>query len=188
MTSTGSPLVAESFDFVYSKIKRDVHLASISGGTDIVGCFVGGNPDGAGLARRDPGSPARDGRRGVRRARTVQSSAEGRVGLHAGRSRRCRSASGTIRTAAGTTRRISSKYPGVWHHGDYVELTEHDGIVIYGRSDAVLNPGGVRIGTAEIYRQVEQVPEVLEGLVIGQQLERRRAHRALRAAQRGHHA
>jgi len=61
------------------------------------------------------------------------------------------------------------RYPGVWHHGDYVELTEHDGIVIYGRSDAVLNPGGVRIGTAEIYRQVEQVPEVLEGLVIGQQ-------------------
>jgi acetoacetyl-CoA synthetase len=61
------------------------------------------------------------------------------------------------------------RYPGVWHHGDYVELTAHDGIVIYGRSDAVLNPGGVRIGTAEIYRQVEQVPEVLEGLVIGQQ-------------------
>ena len=61
------------------------------------------------------------------------------------------------------------KYPGVWHHGDYVELTEHDGIIIYGRSDAVLNPGGVRIGTAEIYRQVEQVPEVLEALVIGQQ-------------------
>jgi acetoacetyl-CoA synthetase len=60
------------------------------------------------------------------------------------------------------------RYPGVWHHGDYVELTEHDGIVIYGRSDAVLNPGGVRIGTAEIYRQVEQVPEVLESLVIAQ--------------------
>ena len=61
------------------------------------------------------------------------------------------------------------RYPGVWHHGDYVELTAHDGIIIYGRSDAVLNPGGVRIGTAEIYRQVEQLPEVLESLVIGQQ-------------------
>lgn len=60
------------------------------------------------------------------------------------------------------------RYPGIWHHGDYVELTEHDGIIIYGRSDSVLNPGGVRIGTAEIYRQVEQVPEVIEGLVIGQ--------------------
>ena len=61
------------------------------------------------------------------------------------------------------------RFPGVWTHGDYVELTEHDGIVIYGRSDAVLNPGGVRIGTAEIYRQVEQIADVLESLVIGQQ-------------------
>ena len=63
------------------------------------------------------------------------------------------------------------RFPGVWTHGDYCELTEHDGVIIYGRSDAVLNPGGVRIGTAEIYRQVEQLPEVLESLVIGQQWE-----------------
>jgi acetoacetyl-CoA synthetase len=60
------------------------------------------------------------------------------------------------------------RYPNIWHHGDYVELTEHGGIIVYGRSDAVLNPGGVRIGTAEIYRQVEQLPEVLESIVIGQ--------------------
>ena len=188
-TSTGSPLVAESFDFVYAQIKRDVHLASISGGTDIVGCFVGGNPDRAGLARRDPGSRCsgwrvevfdEDGQSGTR--------AEGRAGLHAGRFRRCRSASGTIRTAASTTRRTSRRYPGVWHHGDYVELTEHDGIVIYGRSDAVLNPGGVRIGTAEIYRQVEQVPEVAREPGHRAAVGRRRADRAVRAARRGHHA
>jgi acetoacetyl-CoA synthetase len=64
-----------------------------------------------------------------------------------------------------------ARFPGVWHHGDYVELTVHDGLIIYGRSDAVLNPGGVRIGTAEIYRQVEQLDEILESLVIGQQWE-----------------
>ena len=71
--------------------------------------------------------------------------------------------------AVNITRRTSSGFPGVWTHGDYAELTEHDGVIIYGRSDAVLNPGGVRIGTAEIYRQVEQLPDVLESLVIGQQ-------------------
>ena len=76
------------------------------------------------------------------------------------------------------------KFPGVWRHGDYVELTEHDGMIIYGRSDAVLNPGGVRIGTAEIYRQVEQLDEVVESLVIGQRVGRRRADRPLRPAAR----
>ena len=75
-------------------------------------------------------------------------------------------------------------YPGVWRHGDYVELTEHDGLIIYGRSDATLNPGGVRIGTAEIYRQVEQIDEVVESLVVGQQLGPRRADRAVRPAAR----
>ena len=77
-----------------------------------------------------------------------------------------------------------NRYPGVWHHGDYVELTEHDGLIIYGRSDAVLNPGGVRIGTAEIYRQVEQLPEVLESLAVGQR-GTRRARRAVREPPRG---
>ena len=73
-------------------------------------------------------------------------------------------------------------FPGVWRHGDWAELTAHDGLVIYGRSDATLNPGGVRIGTAEIYRQVERMPEVVESLVVGPGLGRRRAHRAVRAA------
>ena len=81
-----------------------------------------------------------------------------------------------------TTPPTSSGIPGVWRHGDYVELTEHDGVIIYGRSDAVLNPGGVRIGTAEIYRQVEQLPEVVESLVDRPALGRRRADRAVRAA------
>ena len=84
------------------------------------------------------------------------------------RFRRCRSASGTIPTARKYRAAYFERFPGVWCHGDYVELTEHDGLIIYGRSDATLNPGGVRIGTAEIYRQVEQLPEVVESLVIGQ--------------------
>ena len=76
------------------------------------------------------------------------------------------------------------KFPGVWRHGDYVALTEHGGVIIYGRSDAVLNPGGVRIGTAEIYRQVEQVDEVLESLVDRPAVGSRRTHRPVRAAAR----
>ncbi len=87
------------------------------------------------------------------------------------RFRRCPSGSGTIRTAASITRRYFERFPGVWCHGDYVELTGHDGLIIYGRSDAVLNPGGVRIGTAEIYREVEQFDEVVESVVIGQHWE-----------------
>ena len=161
--STGSPLVAESFDFVYSKIKRDVHLASVSGGTDIVGCFVGGNPTGPvwrgeiqarllGMAVEvfdELGHPVRQQKGELVCTRPFPSMPVGFWNDPDGR--RYHAA-------------YFEKYPGVWHHGDYVELTEHDGIVIYGRSDAVLNPGGVRIGTAEIYRQVEQVPEVLEGI------------------------
>ena len=76
------------------------------------------------------------------------------------------------------------RFPGVWHHGDYVELTEHDGVIIYGRSDAVLNPGGVRIGTAEIYRQVEQLDEIVESLVDRPAVGARRTDRAVRAAAR----
>ena len=93
---------------------------------------------------------------------------EGRAGLHRAVPLACRSASGTIPTARSTAPPISRRYPNIWRHGDYVELTEHGGIIVYGRSDAVLNPGGVRIGTAEIYRQVEQLPEVVESIVIGQ--------------------
>jgi acetoacetyl-CoA synthetase len=167
MTSTGSPLSAESFDFVYQKIKRDIHLASISGGTDIISCFVGGNPV----------APVW---RGEIQARALAMHVE--VFDDQGRSVR-REKGELVCTNPFPSMPICfwndpgdrryhaayfERYPGVWHHGDYVELTEHDGVIIYGRSDAVLNPGGVRIGTAEIYRQVEQLEEVVESLVIGQ--------------------
>ncbi|MDX2103916.1 MAG: acetoacetate--CoA ligase [Alphaproteobacteria bacterium] len=167
MTSTGSPLAPETFEFVYRSIKPDVQLASISGGTDIVSCFVLGNPllpvwkgeiqcKGLGMkveVWNDEGKPV------------VQEKGE------------------LVCTAPfpampvmfwndpdGAKYRAAyfERFPGVWCHGDYVEETAHSGLVIYGRSDATLNPGGVRIGTAEIYRQVEQLPEILEALVIGQ--------------------
>ncbi|MEO7276094.1 MAG: acetoacetate--CoA ligase, partial [Vicinamibacterales bacterium] len=168
ITTTGSPLVPESFDFVYRCVKLDVHLASISGGTDIIGCFVGGNPTGPvwrgecqarllGMAVEvfdEQGQPVRGEKGELVCTRPFPS-----MPLEF-----WNDADGHKYQAA-----YFERYPGVWHHGDYVELTAHDGIIIYGRSDAVLNPGGVRIGTAEIYRQVEAVPEVLESLVIGQQ-------------------
>ena len=147
MTSTGSPLVPESFDFVYRHIKRDLHLASVSGGTDIISCFVGGNPT----------APVWRGK--------IQAIALGmRVDVFDANGRTVRGDKGELVCTApfpsmplsfwndpdGSRYRAAyfARHPGVWHHGDYVELTEHDGIVIYGRSDAVLNPGGVRIGTA----------------------------------------
>ena len=168
MTSTGSPLVPESFDFVYRHIKRDLHLASVSGGTDITSCFVGGNPT----------APVWRGE--------IQAIALGmRVDVFDANGCAVRGDKGELVCTApfpsmplgfwndpdGSRYRATyfARYPGVWHHGDYVELTEHGGMVIYGRSDAVLNPGGVRIGTAEIYRQVEQLDEVVESLAIGQE-------------------
>ena len=167
MMSTGSPLVPESFDFVYSSIKRDLCLSSISGGTDIVSCFVLGNPT----------APVRRGE--------IQAFGLGmdiRVFDDAGRS--VAGEKGELVCASpfpampvkfwndpdGARYRAAyfERFPGVWCHGDYAEITGHGGMVIYGRSDAVLNPGGVRIGTAEIYRQVEQLDEIEEGLAIGQ--------------------
>jgi acetoacetyl-CoA synthetase len=170
MTSTGSPLVPEGFDFVYERIKRDVHLASISGGTDIVGLFGGGNPNGPVW-------------RGEIQARALGMKVE--VFDEEGRSVREHKGElvctmpfpsmpvGFWNDPDGRKYRAAyfERFPDVWWHGDYVELTGHDGLIIYGRSDAVLNPGGVRIGTAEIYRQVEQLDEVVESLVIGQQWE-----------------
>jgi acetoacetyl-CoA synthetase len=167
MTSTGSPLAPESFDFVYRDIKPDIHLASISGGTDIVSCFVGGNPNapvwrgeiqvkGLGMAVEvfdEQGRPV-VGRKGeLVCTRSFPSMPIGFWNDPGGR--RYRAA-------------YFEQYPGVWRHGDWVEETARGGFVIYGRSDATLNPGGVRIGTAEIYRQVEQLDEVLESLVVGQ--------------------
>ena len=169
MTSTGSPLVHESFDYVYDAIKTDLHLASISGGTDIVSCFVLGNTlspvwrgeiQGAGLgmavdAFDERGKPIPPG--------------AGQGELVCVKPFPCMPVSfwndpeGTKYHGA-----YFDRFENVWCHGDWVERTVHGGWIIHGRSDATLKPGGVRIGTAEIYRQVEQIPEVLESIAIGQ--------------------
>ena len=165
--ATGSPLAPPSFDYVYQHVKRDVQLSSISGGTDIISCFALGNPAGAVW-------------RGELQCRGLGMAVE--VFDESGRSVRgepgelvCTKPFPSMPTAFwndpdGSKYREAyfEKYPGVWRHGDWAELTEHDGVIITGRSDATLNPGGVRIGTAEIYRQVEQLPEVIESLVVGQ--------------------
>ncbi len=168
--STGSPLLPENFDWVYAAIKRDLHLASISGGTDIVGCFVLGNPAGPvwrgeiqmrglGMAVEvfdEDGRPVR-GRAGeLVCTKPFPSMPVGFWNDPDGR--RYRAA-------------YFERFPGVWTHGDWAEITPHEGVIIYGRSDATLNPGGVRIGTAEIYRVVENFPEVLEAVCVGQEWE-----------------
>jgi acetoacetyl-CoA synthetase len=165
--STGSPLSGASFDFVYQKIKRDVHLASISGGTDIISCFALGNPI-APVWRGELQS------RGLGMGVEVFD-AEGKPVKEQEGELVCTRPfpSMPVRFWAdpdGSKYRQAyfDHYPGVWRHGDWARLTEHDGLVILGRSDATLNPGGVRIGTAEIYRQVETMPEVVEALVVGQ--------------------
>ena len=165
--STGSPLLPDGFDYVYESIKADVLLASISGGTDIVSCFALGCPVRAvhrgeiqcrGLGMRvdifdDTGHPVR-GERGELVCTAPFPSMP--VGFW------------NDRDGASYRAAYFERFPGVWHHGDYAALTEHDGIVIYGRSDAVLNPGGVRIGTAEIYAAVEGLDEIVEAVAIGQ--------------------
>ncbi len=168
--STGSPLTPESFDYVYQCIKADLCLSSISGGTDIVSCFVLGNPT----------LPVWRGElqcRGLGLAVDVFD-ADGKP-IPAGSKLRgelvCTAPFPSMPTGFwndpdGAKYRAAyfERFSDVWCHGDYVELTEHDGMIFHGRSDATLNPGGVRIGTAEIYRQVEQLDEVVESLVIGQ--------------------
>ncbi|WP_375593112.1 acetoacetate--CoA ligase [Algihabitans albus] len=167
MCSTGSPLVPEGFDYVYGKVKDDLNLASISGGTDILSCFVLGNPigpvhrgeiqaRGLGMAVEvwdDDGKAVREQKGELVCVKPFPSMPLYFWGDPDGA--RYRSA-------------YFERFPGVWCHGDFVELTRNDGVIVYGRSDATLNPGGVRIGTAEIYRQVEKLPEVLESIVIGQ--------------------
>jgi acetoacetyl-CoA synthetase len=167
MMSTGSPLAAESFDFVYADVKSDLCLASISGGTDIVACFVGSNPIGpvwrgeiqAPILAMDmsvfdaDGKPV-SGEKGELVCRRPFPSMP--LGFWA-------DDDGAKYRAA-----YFERFPGVWCHGDWAEITEHGGFIIHGRSDATLNPGGVRIGTAEIYRQVEQIDTVEEALAIGQ--------------------
>ena len=167
ITSTGSPLAPESFDFVYRAIKEDVHLASIAGGTDIVGCFVLGDPTG-------PVWRGEIQTRGLGMAVDVFDD-EGRPLRGEKGELVCTAPFPSMPVAfwndaddAKYRAAYFEKFPGVWCHGDYVELTANDGVIIYGRSDATLNPGGVRIGTAEIYRQVERFDEVVEAIACGQ--------------------
>ncbi len=170
MTSTGSPLSPEGFSFVYEGIKPDVQLASISGGTDIVSCFVLGNPlkpvwrgeiqgPGLGLAVDvwdDEGKPVRGEKGELVCTRAFPSmpvmfwNDEGQKKYRAA---------------------YFERFDNIWCHGDFAEWTGHGGLIIHGRSDATLNPGGVRIGTAEIYNQVEQLDEVIEAICIGQDFE-----------------
>ena len=167
LTSTGSPLSPEGFDFVYEGIKPDVHLASISGGTDIVSCFVLGNPvkavwegeiQGPGLGMavdvwNDDGKPVK-GEKGELVCTKAFPSMPVMFWNDEG--------------AAKYKAAYFERFDNIWCHGDFAEWTSHGGLVIHGRSDATLNPGGVRIGTAEIYNQVEQLPEVIEAICIGQ--------------------
>ena len=167
VASTGSPLAPESFDFVYEAMFPGVHLASISGGTDIVSCFVLGVPTlpvwrgeiqrpGLGMAVEvwsDDGKPVVGEKGELVCVRPFPSMP---VMFWA-------DPDGAKYHAA-----YFERFDNVWCHGDFAEITRHGGVVIYGRSDATLNPGGVRIGTAEIYAQVEQIPEVLEAIAIGQ--------------------
>ena len=167
--STGSPLANHSFDYVYAKVKPDVHLASISGGTDIVSCFAGGNPI----------APVY---RGELQTRALGMAVHvfneiGKPVVEEPGELVCTRPFVSMPVSFwddpdGSKYRAAyfERYPDVWRHGDWCELTEHDGMIIYGRSDATLNPGGVRIGTAEIYRQVEQLPEILESVAIGQEI------------------
>jgi len=168
ITSTGSPLSPESFDFVYEHIKADVHLASISGGTDIVSCFVGGNPNGPVWRGEIQGA-------GLGMKVEIFDD-EGRVLATEPGELVCTAPFpsmpiGFWEDPDGAKYRAAyfERFEGAWCHGDWACRTEHGGFVIFGRSDATLKPGGVRIGTAEIYRQVEQLPEVVESLAIGQQ-------------------
>lgn len=165
--STGSPLAHESFDFVYNHIKSDLLLGSISGGTDIVSCFC--------LA-----CPIRPVYRGELQCAglglavdVVNAEGESVVGEKGELVCRLPFPVMPLSFFGDTTGEkyraaYFERFPGMWAHGDFAEHSENDGFLIYGRADATLNPGGVRIGTAEIYRQVESIPEVLESLAIGQ--------------------
>jgi len=167
--STGSPLSPEGFRYVYADIKRDVRVSSISGGTDIVSCFFAGNPNapvyagelqciglGMAVAAFDSEGRPRIGEKGeLVCTRPFPSMPIGFFDDPGGERYR---------------RAYFERFPGVWHHGDFVEITPRGTAIVYGRSDATLNPGGVRIGTAEIYRQVEGFEDVIDSLVVGQDM------------------
>ncbi len=164
--STGSTLVHESFDYVYNHIKKDVHLASLSGGTDIVGCFVGGNPI----------SPVYRGEiQGPILGMDVHVFDEdGKSVINQQGELVCTKSFPTMPIEFWNDngekyhQAYFKKFKNIWNHGDYILKTDNDGFIMYGRSDATLNPGGVRIGTAEIYRQVDKMDQIIESLVIGQ--------------------
>ena len=166
--STGSPLAPESFDYVYDAIGSDLQLASIAGGTDILSCFAIGNPllpvrrgelqcRGLGMAveiYNDVGKPVIEERGELVCTKAFPSAPV--CFWNDDNDARYRAA-------------YFDRFPDIWAHGDFAELRKSGGMIIHGRSDAVLNPGGVRIGTAEIYRQVEKLDEVIESIAIGQQ-------------------
>ena len=168
ITSTGSPLAEESFKYVYNHIKQDVHLASIAGGTDMVGCLVLGNLfsnvykgeiQGQSLAIdidvfNDEGKSTKDNEKGELVVKKPFPSMPVKF---------WGDANGKKYHQAYFT-----KYRNIWHHGDFVEKTPNNGFIMRGRSDTTLNPGGVRIGTSEIYQQVENIDFITEGLVVGQ--------------------
>ncbi len=168
ITSTGSPLAEESFKYVYNNIKRDVHLASIAGGTDLVGCLVLGNLfsnvykgeiQGQSLGINidvfsDDGKSTKDGDKGELVVKQPFPSMPVKFwGDDDGQK---------------YYKAYFTKFKNIWHHGDFIERTENNGFIMRGRSDATLNPGGVRIGTSEIYQQVEDIDFITEGLVVGQ--------------------
>lgn len=165
--STGSPLAPDGFDYVYENWKADVCLSSVAGGTDIVGCFLSGNPFGA-VYRGECQKRALG--LSVRVFSPAGESLTGEAGELVCINAHPSMPTGFWNDSDGSRYRSAyfERFDNVWHHGDYVALTNHGGMVFYGRSDATLNPGGVRIGTAEIYEQVERIDEVLEALVIGQ--------------------
>jgi acetoacetyl-CoA synthetase len=165
--STGSPLSEEGFEFVYAHVKRDLQLASISGGTDLNGCFALGNPM----------LPVYAGELQCRglgmKVEAFDANGQPVIGRQGE----------LVCTAPFPSMPIYfwndpdmkkyhdayfDMYPGVWRHGDYITITERGGVIMYGRSDATLNPGGVRIGTAEIYRQMDTIEEIADCVVVGQ--------------------
>ncbi len=164
--STGSPLTVENFRWVYANVKRDLQLSSICGGTDIISCFMLGNPMlpvyageiqsiGLGMDVRafdENGKPVIGQKGELVCCSPFPSQPTGFWNDPDGEKYR---------------KAYFDVYPGVWRHGDFVEITERGGVIVYGRSDATLNPGGVRIGTAEIYRQVESIEEIVDSVVVG---------------------
>ncbi len=167
ITSTGSPLAPESFEYVYRDIKADLCLSSISGGTDIISCFALGDPTG-------PVYPGELQCRGLG-MKVGAFDDQGRSIIGRKGELVCTAAFPSMpiyfwNDPAGEKYRAAyfDVYPNVWHHGDFIEISPTGGVIIYGRSDATLNPGGVRIGTAEIYRQVETLPQIVDSLVVGQ--------------------